>query len=220
MATARELILSSFRLVGINQPSSIQLDDALVSLNNLISNLSVGNLNLHAVTTENFTLVTDQGTYTIGSGGDFDTVRPTKILDSVYIKDSSGEDYPVIPMSRQQYNQIASKIDTGRPTRIYYEPEYPLGKIRFNYLPSTAETLYIDSWKPITEIATLATSINLPVEYKRALQYNLAIELVEEPSKKIGQLAYSTLQAIKNNNSSDRVDDAVFDDYLTMSFYR
>jgi hypothetical protein len=219
--TARELIRKSFLLVGAANPTSIQYDDALSSLNTLLINLAVDNLNLYAVVTESFPLVVGTSTYTIGSGGDFSTVRPTKILEGVYIKDSAGLDYPVIPMSRREYNRIVNKIDSGRPTRMYYEAEYTLGKIRFNYKPSAIETLYIDSWKPITEIASLATTISLPPEYLQALKYNLAVELaIQDPPSMVVRIANSSLEAIRENNS-DRLDEpARYDDYMLWEFNR
>lgn len=218
--TVRTLIEAAYRLVGNSNPSSIELDNALESLNTLLTHLSIENLNLFAVVTESFSLVVGQSIYTIGSGGDFSTIRPTKILEGVYIQDSNSIDYPVIPMSRQQYNQIQYKIDTGRPTRIYYEPEFTLGKIRFNYKPEVIETLYIDSWKPLTEFSTLATTVSLPPEYEKVLKYNLAIELaVLDPPKMIVQLAMGALAAIRSNNSA-RVEPIGIDDYMAWELYR
>ncbi len=218
--TARTLIEAAYRLVGISFPTSFELDNGLESLNNLLTHLSVENLHLFAVITESFSLVVGKSTYTVGSGGDVDTVRPTKILEGSYIKDSSSSDYPVVPMSRQQYNQIMNKIDDGRPTRIYYEPEYPLGKIRLNYKPDSVETFYLDSWKPLTEFSVLATAVSLPPEYERVLKYNLAMELsVLEPSKMVVQLAAAALKAIRSNNS-ERTETTGSDDYIVWELYR
>lgn len=219
--TVRTLIEVAYRLIGINYPTSLEFDQGFGSLNTLLANFSVENLNLHAVITESFSLVVGQNVYTIGSGGNFSTVRPTKILDGTYIKDSISEDYPVVPMTRQQYNGIQYKIDSGRPTRMYYEPEYPLGKIRFNYKPESTDTIYFDSWKPLTEFAALSTTISLPPEYEKVLKYNLAVELVapNDPPKVISQLAFTSLQAIRNNNAG-RTEPTGVDDYIVWELYR
>lgn len=205
MTTARELIYAALRLIGVHNPDSTILDEALVALNALLSALSADKQVVYAVTTESFSLVIGKSAYTIGSGGDISSTRPFKILEGVYIQDSNTEDYPVMPMTRLQYNQIASKIDDGRPTRIYYEPEFPLGKIRFNYEPLEIETVHMDSWKPFAEFAALSTSVIFPPEYKKLLQYNLAVSLAPEhgvdPSRAVGALASLSLQDVKGTNS-------------------
>lgn len=204
--TAREMIYRSLRIIGVNNPSSIQLDEGLKSFNNMITHWATDNLKTYAVITETFSLVVGQSIYTIGVGGDINTVRPLKIYEGTYIVDSDNTSYPVIPMTRMQYNQIASKISEGRPTRMYYEPESPLGKIRFNYESDNTETVYLDSLKIFTEVSALNSSVVFPPEYERALKYNLAVELISEyPEVKLSDtvaiLAQQSLSDLRINNS-------------------
>lgn len=177
---AETLIRDSLRLCGVRLPIDTQLSEGLTALNSLLSLWSSEKIMIYAVTKESFSLVAGTGIYTIGSGGTFDTVRPQKLEDA-YIRDSSNIDHWVdVKMTEIEYNEIADKTETGRPEQLYYSPEYPLGKIYFDLIPETAETFILDSWKQLTEFAALATTITLPDEYKKALRFNLAVDLAPE----------------------------------------
>lgn len=180
--TTRLIIEGAIRLIKGNayRPSNSDLGAGLIGLNDLIASWSVDDILVPVVITENFTLTTGQGSYTIGPGGDFNTVRPTKIQRGIYIRDSADVDYPMRVITRELYNNLAIKDADGRPTRLYYKPSYPLGTIFFNFVPTLAETIYFDSLKPLTEITNISATLVLPPEYKKALRFNLAIELAPE----------------------------------------
>ena len=132
------------------------------------------------VVDESFTLVAGTAVYTIGSGGTFATTRPIRIVEA-YIRDSASVDTPVDPtMSLDEWSRIADKSTRGRPARLYYATEYPLGKIHFDLPPDAAYTLRVWSWKPLSAIATLDTSVSLPGEYEKALRFSLAADLAPE----------------------------------------
>ena len=178
MADAQAIIDSAYRKVGITDPTSDQDDEALIDLNNMLSMWGIDFIVPH-VTRESFSLVVGTAEYTIGSGGDFDTVRPTSVANC-YLVDADGYSYPVTPnMAAKDYNRISLKTSEACPLRLYFVPEYPLAKIIFSTEADYAYTAYFEFWKNLTELAALATTVTLPNEYKKALIYNLAIELGE-----------------------------------------
>ena len=131
--------------IGISNPSTTQLDDGLVLLNNMIGSWSAEGLIIPYKTTENVALVVGQASYTIGSAGNFDTVRPIKIINA-FIRDSNNVDYVVdVSMTREEYNDISSKNADARPGRLFYDPQYPLGYIYFDYEPTAVENIYLTS---------------------------------------------------------------------------
>lgn len=201
--TAETIVKGALRKIGVSSPSSDNKENALIDLNALLGQLSVEGLVVPSITTENFTLVVNDGEYSIGSGGDFDTVRPVKI-ENAYLQDSNGYDSPVYPMSKEQYNAIADKTASSEPGRYLYIQSYPLGKILFDYLPDEAYEFYFDSFKPLTEFSTLGTTVNLPDEYKMMLIYNLAIIMSDDHGVKTSNtllgLAVDTKKALKGNN--------------------
>jgi len=181
MATANTITDAAYKKCGILSPDDTQDADALEALNNMVSAWGLEHLSPYK-TRENFPLVSGTAEYTIGDGGDFDTVRPIRILNC-YLTDSSGYSYPVgISLSAKDYNRINLKTAESRPTKLYFLTEYPLAKIIFNYEADAVYTAYFEFEKQITEFAALTTTVTLPNEYKEALIYNLAVKLAEDDS--------------------------------------
>lgn len=205
-ATAQDIVTKAYSKVGISSPDATESGLALDALNNLLSSWSAEGLILYSITRENFTLVVNDAEYTIGSGGDFDTVRPLRITDA-YLRDGTS-DYPLTISNIKHYNDISTKTTNGRPERLYFLPEYPLAKILFNYEPDKAYTLHLDSLKALTEFVSLATAIDLPAEFKRALIFNLAIEFEADKNyalpRSVYNIAFESKQAIKDLASANK----------------
>lgn len=183
MATAQTIIDAAYRKIGEKAPTATDRTEALENLNNMISSWGIELLNYY-YPRENFTLTAGDAEYTIGDGGDFDTVRPITI-NSAYIQDSNGYDYPLGVITVKDYDSIKVKTWEGRPENIYFVTEYPLAKIIFDCEPSEAYTLYITSEKNFTEFTGVSTTFSLPNEFKEALIYNLAITLAEDRQKPV-----------------------------------
>ena len=200
--TAEVIVEAALRKTGDTFASADKKAHALIDLNAMIGQWSAEGLLVPSITTENFTLTINDGEYSIGSGGDFNTVRPVKIKNA-YLQDANGYDYVINPMSKKRYNAITDKTTKSRPEKYLYVQSYPLGKIYFDYRPDIAYEFYFDSYKPITEFSTLATTVNLPDEYKMALIYNLAILVgsdTNQVSKAVVALAVDTKKVLKRNN--------------------
>jgi len=182
--TAADLITGAFNKVGVYSPTAAQTAAALISLNNLVSFLGAEGLQ-NAVVSESFALTIGTASYTIGSAGAFNTVRPMKVVNC-YLRDSGGYDYPIDEiLAAKDYNDITIKTYEQRPTKLYFIPEYPLAKIIFNSEPEAAYTAYFEFFKTITEFAATTTALSLPPEYQEFFVYNLAISLAEDWDRKI-----------------------------------
>jgi hypothetical protein len=172
----------------------------------MIGSWSTQGLIIPYKTRESFTLVTGSsgGVRTIGSGGNFNTVRPLEIT-SAFIRDSNNSDhYLDVDMTLEDWNALVDKTISTRPTKLCYLKEFSLGKILFNYLPASAETIYIDSLKPITAFAATSTTYSFSPEYEEAMIYNLAIRLAPEEdaviSPAVVSIAESSLNNVKKQN--------------------
>lgn len=207
MATVLATIINpALRKIGNKSPSSTDQSNALSSLNSMLGSWSASGLIVPYKTRENFTLVTGSsgGVRTIGSSGNFNTVRPLEIT-SAFIRDSNDNDHSLdVHMTLEEWNAMVDKTISTRPTRLCYLKEYPLGKILFNYLPDAAETLYLDSLKPITSFSTTSDTYTFSPEYEEAMIFNLAIRLAPEEdaviSPAVVQIAKDSLSAIKKQN--------------------
>lgn len=183
---------------------SDEANDGLLALNNMLDSWSNDDLITFALTNESFTL-TGASSYTIGTGGNFNTSRPIDIASAVVRQGTI--DYPLMVLSPQQYQQdIAMKSITGPIARfMVYDNNYPLATITLYPVDVAGATLRILSNKPLGNLSALTTTVDLPPGWKRALIYNLAIELSseygEEPSQSVAMNAKESLGAIKRSTS-------------------
>ncbi|MCK5601085.1 hypothetical protein KAR91_04395 [Candidatus Pacearchaeota archaeon] len=192
--TARELIKASLRICqvighGESVDGESEETDSFTALNSLIASLSTKRLMIHEIVSETHTLVASTTTYTIGSGGDIDTLRPARIVDA-FIRDSLNVDHSIEIIGQERYNDISVKSSEGRPHLLFYDTEYPLGKINLYFTPDAAETLHFDSWKPLSQIAAVTDSFVLPLEYERFLKTQVAIDIAPEFGMKLDQRIY------------------------------
>lgn len=205
--TAGDLITAAFLKCGVESPTTAQTTSALISLNNMVSSWG-GEKRYPSRIIENFTLTSGDREYTIGSGGDFNTVRPDKI-ESAFLRDSNSYDWPLEIISAKDVNSVVYKATEARPEAFYFIPEITLAKIYFECEPDYAYGFYIESWKNFTEFAATTTNVTLPNEYKEAIIYNLAVSLAEDWDRIINKTviarANETKYLIDSANAGTRV---------------
>jgi hypothetical protein len=217
ITTAQDLCSSALKLTGAfgknDLIDAVDAQDALDTLNIMLESWSLDRTYVYTILQENFPLVSGTSTYTIGTGGTFNTTRPNRI-SNIFTRTGSGTtitDFGVqLLQDRQNYDNIINKgIQTGIVQAAYYEPAYPLATLWLWGSPSSGFTIYFDSWQQLQQFATLATTIVLPPGYKRAIVYSLAVEL--EPaypgimSKSVHGIATEAKAAIKDLNLPDPV---------------
>jgi hypothetical protein len=177
--TARELIETAARAINVLETQAAltanELTDALDILQDMLSSWSIEGLLQNALSRETFTLVVGQASYTIGTGGDFDTDRPVDIKNQ-FISDGA-TDWGLAHVSIREYNDIRTKTNTGRPTYMAYNPENPLGVILLYFVPDIAYILHLDIKKELTSPGTVFANMVFPPGYNSAIWKNLAIEL-------------------------------------------
>jgi hypothetical protein len=187
--TAATIISASFDKIGIATPTSAQNTSALSSLNSMISLMGADFLPPY-ITRYSASLTIADAEYTIGSSGNFNTTRPLKI-EGAFLRDSSSYDHQLQIVSAKDYNEVFSKGTTAKPQYLYYQPEYPLGKIILDAGPEQAYDLYLDMWVNFTEFALSSTAVTLPPEYKAFLVYNLAVSLAEDWDRNVSKTLYA-----------------------------
>jgi hypothetical protein len=183
MATARDIVTRALKACRIlapgESPSALEAADALYLLNMMLSSWSNDTLNIYANTLENFTLVANTDSYTIGIGQTFNTSKPITI-QAMYVR-SGSIDYPINDMNDVDFaNEIAMKSITGMPYCYNFNNNYPTAIIKLYPVPDQNYQLFILSEKPLSSIATLDTVISLPDGWEHAITYNLAVMLYPE----------------------------------------
>jgi hypothetical protein len=203
--TAQTLIKGALRAIGVvatgETPSAAEMQDGLEALQLMLRGWSAHNIRLYYTKQESLAL-SGAESYTIGSGGSLDTVRPSSI------RGAWTSDGPVQIVDEGWYRKVrASSLSGGPVGYLWYSPEYPLGKLY--PWPMATATLYVDSLKPLTDPATITTDVSFPPEYDEAIKWNLAVRLAPEYGKEIGatiaSLALSSLMGLQSRNFAEQV---------------
>jgi len=179
MASVRDVIRSSLRKIGAvaagETPTAAEEQDALKAFNSLLENWFGEGVVVFASVKETKTLTASDAEYTWGSGGDITTTRPNEVLGA-FIRDGT-TDHPIDIIGERQYRGISDKSTEGRPEKLFYQPEYPLGKIYLYFTPNSAYALHLWSRKVLAEVTAIAGDVAFPPQYKRAIEFNLAVDI-------------------------------------------
>lgn len=212
MYTGFDLVKAAMRLIQVSSSdtdiTAAELQDGIESLNRMIDQWGVEELMLYQVKRETFPLTNGQNPFTIGYAADWNTIRPTKIVDA-YLTIQAGSipvDYPMQVINYDDYNAIRLKtLTTNFPSYLYYEPSFPQGTVYiYPICAASNETITLTSWKPLCLINDPTCYLELPPGYWEALVFNLAVRMAEEYQFDIRSttvaLAANALRIIKRIN--------------------
>ena len=170
-------------MIGEKDPINGTLSTAegtywLGRLNSFMETLSIDRASVLSILQENFPLTAGTVSYTIGSGGAFNTTRPVKIVNA-FVRDSGGYDTPVDVIGQAAYNDIKVKsVGQTYPSALYYDNAYSAGlaTIYLYPAPQSSLTLYINSYKQFSSFASVTTALVLAPGYQRMIESNFAID--------------------------------------------
>lgn len=183
MATASGMILTSLIALGEKQIgdtlSSAEQTHYLSKLNSMLDSWSTERLYVYQILQESKALTAGTVSYTIGSGGSFNTTRPTRITYA-FVRDSNNADTNLELINYQSYADLILK-STGNtyPRYLFYDTADSSGLATlFLYpAPQASLTLYIESWKQLQQFAAIGDTMVLPAGYQRAIEANFCIEV-------------------------------------------
>lgn len=199
MTTARDIITKALQKIGVAFKGSAitaeEADDALFSLNALLSSYANDSMLVYARSWETFTVTGSQESYTMGVGGDFNTARPLLIVAS-YLRDSD-TDYNLSIISDEMYNnQIAQKETPGIPAYLNSDNGSPLVTVRLYPVPDKTYQIFLLTEKQVTSLG-LDDDIQYPPGWERMLIYNLAVDVAPEYGVQIDPSVYKIAEDSK-----------------------
>lgn len=162
-------------------PSSDQKSHAFRALNEMAKHWQVMGYNLFRRSRDTITMTAGKGEdtdpYTFGTGGT-KTYRPLRI-ESMRFKDSSGNERPMIQISRDEYDNLPDKNATGEATLYHYDPQRDPAKLYiWPVLSSTGSgTLVYTYQRSIEDFDVDADEPDYPTEWFEVLKYGLAARL-------------------------------------------
>ncbi len=226
MPTALDLVKRSMRLMRTlapdQNPTTQEATDGLNVLNSMLDSWSTERLMIYQVQQTTHTWTANSASRTIGSGGDFNTTRPTKIAEEGnFMRDGSTSiDYPLLILGdRDSYDRILLKTSTSSyPQWLFADMGFPLITLYVWPVPTQSLSLHLNSWKPLQNFSTLTTDMALPPGYQRAIEYNLAIEYAPEfgsaanitdDVRNIARMSKSSIKAVNKPDLVARIDNAL-----------
>ena len=212
MGTLKQLIDSSFRLIGVLGEGTTltyrEYNDAINSLNGLIDLWNVGKEAVYTITPVTFPFVPEQQQYTIGPGGNFNVPeRPIRIQQVSVIIDTAGLpiELPLRSLTVQEWQSITTKNTPGSyPTCMYEDGAYPLDNLYFWPIPTAPSNVTLYVYGFLQETSSLSSVLTLPVGWEQALRFALAVDLAPEfgkvPSLFVEREAARSFRALANVN--------------------
>lgn len=181
MPSALDLITSSaIKLGAIESGEALTADeanDSLDVLNSILDYWAINKLLVYQLVQNSYTWPASTTSRTIGSGGNFNATRPTRIEEGTFFRDSS-IDYPVrIVRDRAVYDSLPLKTDEGTPEILFYDTAYPLGTLYVYPVPAQSLSLYLNTWQKLQSFSALTTDLALPPGYQWMIENNLAVHL-------------------------------------------
>lgn len=183
--TGLELISGALKQLGVLAAGeTLAYEDAadgLERLNDWIDSLGTERLTIYRLLRTEKALGNGTATYTIGSGGAIDIVRPVWIERAGLIVD--GYERPIRVLTDDERAAIANKSLTGQAAGVYCDFAWASGLATLSVYPipdADGTTLVLYTPQALTEFADLVTDYTFPPGYRRFLRTNLAIELAPE----------------------------------------
>lgn len=210
--TALDLINNSLRKLGVlangETCTASEANDAFITFQVMLDSLSTESLIIFAILSETFSIQAAKQTYTFGTGGDFNSSRPQKIENAGVIGYGTNPlaELPMKIINKDEWASIIVKTVTSSiPQYLYNDNANPLSNINLWPVPSVGTSVVLYSWKPLSQYATLQSTIALPPGYLRMLIYNLAIDLAPDygvaAPEEVVAIALQAKRNVKRMNS-------------------
>lgn len=210
--TSGVLVRSSLRLIGAiatgETPTADEMNDGISSLNDLLENLSTQNLAVYGSAVEVFPTIASQAVYTIGPGGNWNTVRPVRIAGDA-ICTFSGVDFPVEQIGQGEYDDISLKAQQQAVVeKLLYVNANPLGLITLWPVPAGVVNITLNTDRVLTQVADAFTAMLFPPGYMLMMRYMLGILMAPDygitiPPEILG-IASKALADVKRANKVKR----------------
>lgn len=213
MATIEDALttpaLRDLNIVGASDaPEAEDADLALFWLNVILDTWNADRRAVYTETFDDFVFTPNLSPHTIGPvGATFTAPRPLSVEGcSVGFNNTNPEVFT--PISVRDYNwykrQSVPGLTTTFPTDVYYQANYPNGKLYFYGIPTIAYGCRL-WYRIVLSQVTLATTFSLPPGYQnallRTLEEALQIPFKQPPRQDVHAMAIAARSVIFDNNT-------------------
>jgi hypothetical protein len=202
MTTAQTIITAALGELGVTEsgqtPSNEDLAVCLLALNVLADAWLVEPGYAYSTTLVSAALPAATQSRTIGPAMQFACARPVRIEQPGSYVRVGDIDYPLEVVDDVAYNEIALKSVSGAwPSVCMYDAGSPTGNVYF--WPTGACTVYLMVKTPVSQFATLTTSVTLTPGMERALKFSLMEEVAGTFSRKLTTIQHRNAANARRN---------------------
>ncbi len=201
------LVMTGEKSLDISTFTQNETSYHLSRLNSMMDSWANERLLVPYLSQTSFPLTVSTVSYSIGVGGAFNMVRPTKIVDPCFIRDTQNVDSELEIINMETYGRIVQKSTGGSyPAYLAYDQQYSATSTATVYVwpgPTAALTLFINTLQPLQSFSTVTVTLQLPPGYQDAIEANYAVRSaigVIPVSPDLKDLARTTKAAIKTQN--------------------
>ena len=209
-STARVLIQDALRSLGVvatgETPSADESTDALNLLNEMLEQWNLQRMLVYQIVRTLQSTTAGVGTYTLGSGGDWNMTRPDRIDRLNHVDSAQNLETPMRKQTDSEYQAIRLRTTQSTiPYEWYDDGAYPLRTITLFPVPSVNKQVALYTWQQLGTVNTLDTTLDFPPGYRAAVRYKLAIQCATdfdaEVSNALGVKAQQALAIIKRHHA-------------------
>lgn len=173
-------------------PGAQDVTDAAMTLNAIVKEWAADGMPLWKISTFTITPVASTASYQIKSGGTVNRYPPLRIIQAWYQNTSTNADTPLNLVTRDEYNLLSPKTQTGTPNQLYYNPpgnqgntsQEPSGTVYLYNVPDSAfvasNTIYCVGEFMFEDFDASGDYPDFPSNFNNALAWQLALELSHE----------------------------------------
>lgn len=185
--TANDLIRQAMMEIHVlaagENPEADEAKDCLAYLNQMMDFLQIDKNMIFTQDILDFAYVIGQQSYTMGTGGDFDTPRPPAIEKASTILGATGSNPIELPIqytvSETDWQNILIKsVGTTYPWIVYDDGAMPYRNLKFWPIPNDASnSVRLYCWEPLSTFPDLVTPNLFPPGYTEMVKFNLAVRI-------------------------------------------
>jgi len=169
MISLKELLDSSFRLLGIKNASASQYQDALVALNAMVESFSVDRSLYRTMSKAEIGLIANESEYNMPTG--------ILSLEGVSVLHSNSN-IPLVELKSIAYNELPTKNTVTSDIPYYYYEN--ADKLHVYPVPSINAPMYLYIRSELSLSSNLVDMLDVPDTWIRPLRYNLAVMIAPE----------------------------------------
>lgn len=183
-------------------PTTDAVTNAAMSLNLIIKNLQKDGIKLWTVNEISFSLTSGKTTYTIApSGADITNHKPLKLIQA-WLRNTSVSPYIDIPLnviSKQEYNWLGSKFNTGTANSVFMDVGRDSSTLYVFLTPDTTAAtnyqVYLTVQRQLMDVNTASDNVDFPAEWFLFLKWALMAELASDYDKPMQDRNYYDIKA-------------------------